>query len=63
MTAEQFEGWKTLLRSDVLYLRKCDIRTDNGADAAGKAVQVITGAVKTAQERLTNETNQQDVNY
>lgn len=63
VTAEQFEGWKTLLRSDVLYLRKCDIRTDNGADAAGKAVQVITGAVKTAQERLTNETNQQDVNY
>ena len=63
VTAEQFEAWKTLLRSDVLYLRKCDIRTDNGADAAGKAVQVITGAVKAAQERLANETNQQDVNY
>ena len=63
VTADQFEGWKAILRKDVRYLRQCDIRTVNGADAAGKAVQVITEAVKTAQARLTNETNQKTVTY
>lgn len=63
VTADQFEGWKAVLRKDVRYLRQCNIRTSNGADAAGKAVQVITEAVKTAQSRLTNETNQETVDY
>lgn len=57
--AEQLVGWKDVLRSDLRYIRKCDIKTDSGADASGKAIQVITQAVQEADARL----NQTEVTY